>query len=636
MIRCYIAGVVIWSGALKQAPVRERGNTAVARLERQSTLFDTPWGRLAAAVWVALLVGGCGQTGIFEDTAKGTSHRLSRAPAPATIRSAGFSEISPYGSYLAGRHADKMREVGLAADLFTLTLAFDPDNPDLLRRTYYLSATEGRMDEAVSLARRLVALRPNAPLAGVTLALEDARSGNFRAAQERLEKLPRNGFNNFIVPMLLAWTLAGQNKPDDAVAALKPLAERSGLKLFRDYHGALIYDLAGDMKAAAESYAKAVPGKSASFVRIIEAIGTFYERSGQAEKAKDIYQAYLAAHSDTMLMRSPLARIAAGERPERMIGSAKAGLTEALFNLASLLHQENVHEIALILARMARHIGPDLPILQLLIADILDSQGRRKDAVEAYDAIAPASPLSWSARLRAASILNSLDKTEAAVSRLRALAAERPGRADPLISLGDILRHKKRFREAIGAYDEALGRVTKLQERHWSLLYSRGIALERSKEWARAESDFLRALEFKPLQPYVLNYLGYSWAEQGVQLARALKMIEEAVKLRPGDGYFVDSMGWVLYRMGEFDGAVVHLERAAELRPHDPTINDHLGDAYWRVGRLKEARFQWRRALTLNPEPGAIAAIEKKLKYGLKGGQPERKAAEKGTVGQGG
>ena len=138
------------------------------------------------------------------------------------------------------------------------------------------------------------------------------------------------------------------------------------------------------------------------------------------------------------------------------------------------------------------------------------------------------------------------------------------------------------------------------------------------------------------MQPYVLNYLGYSWAEQGVQLARALKMIEEAVKLRPGDGYFVDSMGWVLYRMGKFDGAVVHLEKAAELRPHDPTINDHLGDAYWQVGRLKEARFQWRRALTLDPEPGAIAAIEKKLKYGLKGGRPERKAAEKGTVGQGG
>ncbi|MCZ6481962.1 MAG: hypothetical protein O6757_01765, partial [Alphaproteobacteria bacterium] len=92
-------------------------------------------------VSLVLLAAGCGQIGIFEDKPQSAVQRISRVPAPATIRSAGFSEISSYGSYLAGRHADKMREVGLAADLFTLTLAFDPDNPDLLRRTYYLSAT---------------------------------------------------------------------------------------------------------------------------------------------------------------------------------------------------------------------------------------------------------------------------------------------------------------------------------------------------------------------------------------------------------------------------------------------------------------------------------------------------------------
>ncbi len=129
----------------------------MARLERQSRHIDAPWGRSVAAVWVALLAGGCGQIGIFEDKPQSAVQRISRVPAPATIRSAGFSEISSYGSYLAGRHADKMREVGLAADLFTLPLALVPVNADLLRRTYYLSATEGRMDEAVSLARRLVA-----------------------------------------------------------------------------------------------------------------------------------------------------------------------------------------------------------------------------------------------------------------------------------------------------------------------------------------------------------------------------------------------------------------------------------------------------------------------------------------------
>jgi Flp pilus assembly protein TadD len=94
-------------------------------------------------------------------------------------------------------------------------------------------------------------------------------------------------------------------------------------------------------------------------------------------------------------------------------------------------------------------------------------------------------------------------------------------------------------------------------------------------------------------------------------------MIEQAVALRPNDGYIVDSLGWAMYRQERFPEAVEHLERAVELRPTDPTINDHLGDAYWRVGRRQEARFQWRRALSFGPEAELAATIERKLQAGL-------------------
>ena len=97
-------------------------------------------------------------------------------------------------------------------------------------------------------------------------------------------------------------------------------------------------------------------------------------------------------------------------------------------------------------------------------------------------------------------------------------------------------------------------------------------------------------------------------------------MLNRAVELRPNDGYIVDSLGWVYFRLGEFNNAVERLERAVELEPGDPTINDHLGDAYWRVGREREARFQWKRALSLNPDQDAVAEIEQKLRSGL----PER------------
>jgi Flp pilus assembly protein TadD len=95
-------------------------------------------------------------------------------------------------------------------------------------------------------------------------------------------------------------------------------------------------------------------------------------------------------------------------------------------------------------------------------------------------------------------------------------------------------------------------------------------------------------------------------------------MLARAVELRPDDGFIVDSLGWVHYRLGEYPEGVKYLERAVELRPQDPVINDHLGDAYWRVGRTQEARFQWRRALRLEPEADTIPVIEDKIQNGMK------------------
>ena len=201
---------------------------------------------------------------------------------------------------------------------------------------------------------------------------------------------------------------------------------------------------------------------------------------------------------------------------------------------------------------------------------------------------------------------------------LRRMVEVRPNRTDALITLGGILRSKERYQEAVEAYDAASERLGEINPGHWLFFYNRGIALERSKSWERAEKDFLKALELRPEQPYVLNYLGYSWVEKGFNIERAKKMIERAVEQRHDDGYIVDSLGWVLYRLGDYAASVKHLERAIRLRPSDPVINDHLGDAYWRVGRKLEARFQWRRARSLDPDEDQVPDIEAKLENGLK------------------
>src|ERR1700727_2212856 len=161
------------------------------------------------------------------------------------------------------------------------------------------------------------------------------------------------------------------------------------------------------------------------------------------------------------------------------------------------------------------------------------------------------------------------------------------------------------------------------------MFYFRGICYERSKQWPKAEAYLKKALELYPDQPLVLNYLGYSWIDQGTNLEDGMNMIRRAVEQRPDDGYIVDSLGWANFRIGNYPEAVKERERAVELKPDDPTINDHLGDAYWRVGRVLEAHFQWSHAKDLKPEPEDLPKIEAKLKDGLP--SDKSSAADSGT-----
>ncbi len=123
----------------------------------------------------------------------------------------------------------------------------------------------------------------------------------------------------------------------------------------------------------------------------------------------------------------------------------------------------------------------------------------------------------------------------------------------------------------------------------------------------------------------MLNYLGYSWVDQGLHLDEAFKMLRRAVELQPEDGYIADSLAWAHYKLGHYDEAVKLLERAIELKPGDPVINDHLGDAYWQVGRKLDAQFQWNHARDLNPDPEELPKILAKIEKGL----PETASAPK-------
>ena len=540
------------------------------------------------------------------------------APLPAD---AGKDRMEPgrtlSGNYLAGRHAQARKDLSAAADFLGAALKKAPETPDLLRRTFILMAVEGRMKEAAELARRLLKAKPNSPVAHLVLAVDDIKRGRFAAANKRLKDLPGNGLAKFVGPVLRGWSLVGEKKMDAALKLLTDEPQDKAVKPLLAMHAALINEMLGRHDEAEKHFLAVSQSQNGLSLRVVQLLGSLYERTGQTEKARLLYDRYLKEQPGSRLLDVALARLKAGAKPPLKVFSVADGAAEALFGIASSLRQQNAQETALVLGKLALYLKPRFPVMQILLGDILEANDRLEPSLELYSAIDRRSAFSWSARLRIASILDRLERTDEAVKHLNRMAADHPEDPGPLISLGDIQRGHDRFVESIDAYDRAFKRIKTLESRHWSLLYARGISLERAKQWSRAEADFLNALDFKPKQPYVLNYLGYSWIEKGTHIDRALEMIRKAANLRPNDGYIIDSLGWGHYKLGNFDNAVRQLERAVELRPQDPIINSHLGDAYWRVGRRREADFQWRRALSLDPEDELTAKLRLKLKQGL-------------------
>jgi len=297
------------------------------------------------------------------------------------------------------------------------------------------------------------------------------------------------------------------------------------------------------------------------------------------------------------------------------VSTPAEGAAEALAGIGAAVGQEGGVEVALLYLRLALHLDPGIAggLAALSLGNLLDASNQGAAAIEAFESIAPEAPFRALGALRAALSLDGMDRTEEAETAFKEAISRNPTDVQSYLSYGNMLRGRERFAEAAAIYSDTLEQIPEPGPADWSIFYYRGIAYERTKQWPLAEADFKKALELSPDQPLVLNYLGYSWVDMGVNLTEAMAMIRKAVELRPNDGYIVDSLGWAHYRLGDYASAVTELERAVSLRPEDPVINDHLGDAYWQEDRPLEAQFQWRHARDFGAEQPALELILRKI-----------------------
>jgi tetratricopeptide (TPR) repeat protein len=527
----------------------------------------------------------------------------------------GFARTFPSGSYLAARHAGGQRDVAAAASYYRAALRGDPGNNELLGRTFLAVLANGEVEEGVKLAERVLQVDKNDPIARLVLGVRALKQKQYPAARRELAQAIRGPITDLAATLLSAWTMANPSEAKRATDSIDKLAGADWYAIFKDLHAALILDVAGQKKEAAKRFERSYK-LDPTALRVVQSYGSFLSRQGNNADALKVFAAFEEALPRHPLIVEATNELKVGKKLPLMVDTPQAGAAEVLYGLGAALGRGG-EDLGLIYLQLSLYLAPSHPLAVLSLGDLYEAMKKPELANKAYERVLLNSPLHPYAQIQFALNLDSLDRTDEAKASLEKLIAANPGDLEAIMALGNVLRGRKQFAECADVYSKGVDTISKPEKSNWVIYYFRGICFERAKQWAKAEADLKKSLELFPEQPHVLNYLGYSWINQGVNLDDGMRMIKRSVEQRADDGYIVDSLGWAYYRLGNMEEAVKQLERAVELKPEDPTINDHLGDAYWQVGRMLEARFQWSHARDLKPEPDDLVKIEAKLKSGL-------------------
>ncbi|GAB5388257.1 MAG: tetratricopeptide repeat protein [Alphaproteobacteria bacterium] len=572
---------------------------------------------------IALMVGaGCAAT---NSTMGGSSpERWNPAQLDDPSRILMADDLRPVDggstfAYLALRHAETQGDWLTAYPHAKAAFEAAPENDSLRRRVFLFAVASGDMETASDISDQMEGNDNLNELAITARLVHAVDQGKLSEAREILSEVDDNSGQvaKFILPLLRAWLeFEVSEDKTEALGMIQALVEETrteegGADALFAFHAALMNEAAGKPDVAEEWYKDALAGSFA--YRILRSQGAFLVRQGRVDEAIDLYDTAAARLGPAVELDAERKRIAEGIAPTGMVDSAAKGIAETLFDVGSVLQGRNSSELPLVYGQMTLALQPEHDFAQLLVGNTLIRRDQPKQAIPFFEGIADDAPLGWRSRLGLSDALIDGGEDQAALELLTDLVEMHPTRQSAVTRLAQLKRDMGKDAEAIRLYDRLIDSIEEPDANDWQIWYARAIAHDETDNWKKAEADLLKTLELKPNQPYVLNYLGYTWADRNERLDEALKMIEKAVAQRPNDGYLVDSLGWVLYRMGRYDEALPHLEKAARLEASDPAILDHLGDIYHQQGRLREARFIWVRAMGYADDEELRARIRKKL-----------------------
>ena len=440
---------------------------------------------------------------------------------------------------------------------------------------------------------------------------------------ERLNKISRYNllFEGFLGNILIAWIKASENNKEDSFKFLDKVPERyHNLKKIQNSFLQCYFDTSKTQIA----FEQLMNNEDSDFSRYNFFFANYLLFKNKNIEAEKVINLSRKTHKSNLLIKQTENFILTGNSKKiKNLFNCKNPvdvIAEIFYVIANIYSTEKNYQLSNFYLKISFFLNNKFTPNKTLLAENFFYQQKYELSKKIYNSLKSIGPVySWYASINLAIILSDIEDKEYAVFDLE---DEFNLLLNPDLEhnyeLANFFKDREYYQESIKYYSLALQNIKQNHFLFSRILDRRGTSYERLGDWDNAEKDLKESLRILPDQPHVLNYLGYSWIDRGINIDKALEMIIRANELKKNDGYITDSLGWAFYVKKNYLDAEKFLQRAVEILPLDPIINDHYADTLWMLNKHIQARYFWKHVLGLDTvEQKLKDNVSKKLIFGI-------------------
>jgi len=437
---------------------------------------------------------------------------------------------------------------------------------------------------------------------------------------ERLNKISRYNllFEDFLGNILIAWIKASENNKEDSFKFLDKVPERyHNLKKIQNSFLQCYFDTSKTQIA----FEQLMNNEDSDFSRYNFFFANYLLFKNKNIEAEKVINLSRKTHKSNLLIKQTENFILTGNSKKiKNLFNCKNPvdvIAEIFYVIANIYSTEKNYQLSNFYLKISFFLNNKFTPNKALLAENFFYQQKYELSKKIYNSLKSIGPVySWYASINLAIILSDIEDKEYAVFDLE---DEFNLLLNPDLEhnyeLANFFKDREYYQESIKYYSLALQNIKQNHFLFSKILDRRGTSYERLGDWDNAEKDLKESLRILPDQPHVLNYLGYSWIDRGINIDKALEMIIRANELKKNDGYITDSLGWAFYVKKNYLDAEKFLQRAVEILPLDPIINDHYAEM---LNKHIQARYFWKHVLGLDSvEQKLKDNVSKKLIFGI-------------------